>query len=44
MIEAPETLEPARPVRSLARVAAVLAGGLVLGGLLALGIRYLRDR
>jgi hypothetical protein len=40
-IEAPEAL---RSAPRLARVAAVLAAGIVLGGLLAIGIRYLRDR
>lgn len=44
MLEAPEALEAPRSGPRLARVAAVLAGAIVLGGLLALGIRYLRDR
>jgi uncharacterized protein with ACT and thioredoxin-like domain len=43
-LEPPEMLEAPRRSRRLARVAAVVAAGVVLGGLIALGVRYLRDR
>ena len=40
-----EMLDPARRARGLTRIAlAVLATGIVLGGLIALGVRYRRDR
>ena len=37
-------LESAWRSPRLARVAAVVAAGIVLGGLVTLGVRYLRDR
>jgi hypothetical protein len=40
----PETIEATWPSRRLAQVATVVAAGVVLGGLIALGVRYLRDR
>lgn len=43
-LDPPETLERAWRSPRLARVAAVVAAGIVLGGLVTLGIRYLRDR
>jgi len=43
-IESPGTLESGWRSPRLARVAAVVAAGIVLGGLVTLGIRYLRDR
>jgi hypothetical protein len=42
--ERTEAIETTMPSRRLARVATALAGAVVLGGLVALGIRYLRDR
>jgi hypothetical protein len=36
--------EEARLPRGIARIAAVVVGGIVLGGLIALGVRALRDR
>ena len=43
-LEPPGTLASAWRSPRLARVATVVAAGIVLGGLVALGIRYLRDR
>ncbi len=41
----PELIEPARRRRGRAQIAlAVLATGIVLGGLIALGVWYRRDR
>jgi len=43
-LETPDTLGTAGRSRRLAQVATMVAAGLVLGGLVTLGIRYLRDR
>jgi hypothetical protein len=40
----PELIEEALRPRRNARIAAAVVGGIVLGGLIALGVRALRDR
>jgi hypothetical protein len=45
MIEPAEATDARRRPRGFAQIAlAVLASGIVLGGLIALGVRYHRDR